>query len=119
MTTTRSSIRTPKRAGQVDAGLDRDDVRPPRSSSSERGREARPLVDLEADAVAEPVAEVLAVAGLGDHLAGDRVDLLAARPRRATASSAATCARSDQLVDLARLARPGSPVAKVRVQSEQ
>ena len=44
-------------------------------------------MDLEADAVAEPVAEALAVAGGLDQLAGDGVDRLAlgagARPRRA------------------------------------
>ena len=41
-------------------------------------RDARRLVDLEADTVAEPVAEALAVAGLLDDLAGDGVDRLTA-----------------------------------------
>src|SRR3954469_6775261 len=40
-----------------------------------RHAQTRGLVDLEPDAVAEAVAEVLAVAGLADHVAGDRVDL--------------------------------------------
>ena len=41
-------------------------------------REPRRLVDLEPDAVAEAVAEVLAVAGGLDHRARDGVDLAAA-----------------------------------------
>ena len=92
----------PELAGQVDAGLDRDDFA--------RGehvvgalREPRPLVHLEADAVAERVAEVLAVAGVVDHLAGDGCR----RPRPSTpaaiASSAASWACADDLVDVARL----------------
>ena len=79
-------------ARQVDARLDGDDFAGREHVVGAR-REARPLVDLEADAVAEPVAEVLAVAGLLDHLAGDRVDVLAVDPG-ATASSAASCAAS-------------------------
>ena len=47
-------------------------------------RQARTLVDLHAHAVAEPVTEVLAVAGGLDQIARDRVDLAPAEPRRCT-----------------------------------
>ena len=75
-------------ARQVDAGLDRHHFAGREHVLGAR-RDARPLVDLEADAVAEPVAEALAVAGGVDRARG--------RPRRAsspptpalTASSAA------------------------------
>ena len=103
--------------GQVDAGLDRDDVAL-RELVLGGGREPRPLVDLEAHAVAEPVAEVVAVPGLRDDLPGDGIDLLAARPRAHGLERGRLCAL-DELVDLAAPRRPTSPVAKVRVQSEQ
>src|SRR6185503_1452181 len=49
-------------AGQVDPRLDGDDF-VPRQQVVGAHREARTLVDVEADPVAEPVAEMLAVAG--------------------------------------------------------
>ena len=45
------------------------------------GREARRLVDGDADAVAEAVAEVVAVAGRLDHVARERVGLDAGHAR--------------------------------------
>src|SRR3954451_734973 len=62
-------------AGDVDPRLDGDDVACGKRVGAEL-REARALVDLEADPVPEPVAEVLGVAGLVDDGARDRVDLL-------------------------------------------
>ena len=90
-TTTRSSIRTPKLARHVDARLDGDDVAGLQRALA-AGREPRRLVHLEPDAVAEPVAELLALAGRLDHARARR-----RRPSRtsapaATASSAAACA---------------------------
>ena len=73
VTIARSSIRIPAAAGEVDARLDRDDV-----AGDERVRrtpaEPRRLVHVEPDAVAEPVAEVLAEAA--------RRRSCRARPRR-------------------------------------
>ncbi len=87
-------MRTPQPTGQVDAGLDRDHV-PGAQRLLRRGpRQARSLVDLQADAVTEAVAEVLAVAGVLDHRTRD-----ARRPRGrsaqpCTASSPRSCAES-------------------------
>ena len=67
-------------ARQVDAGLDRHHFAG-REHVLGALRDARLLVHLEPDAVAEPVAEALAVAGGADQLAGDRVDVLGRRPR--------------------------------------
>src|SRR4051794_23530347 len=52
-------------ARQVHARLDGDDVACNQALFGAAGQ-ARPLVDLEPDAVAEPVPEALAVAGVGD-----------------------------------------------------
>src|SRR5919201_206030 len=61
---------------QVDPGLDRDHIA--RGQRVRRRlREPWRLVDSEADAVAEPVAEVLAEPGFLDHVAGDGVDFRA------------------------------------------
>ena len=46
-------------------------------TSVERGPSRGDLVDVEADAVAQPVPELLAVAGLRDHRGGDLVCQLA------------------------------------------
>src|SRR5215208_6618098 len=66
-------------ARDVDPRLDRDDV-----AGLERvrrlRREARRLVDLQADAVPEPVPELLSVAGLVDDPARDRVGLDSRHP---------------------------------------
>ena len=87
------------RAGHVDARLDGHDL-----AGGQRRvralRQPRALVDLGADAVAEAVAEVLAVAGGGDDLARDGVDLAPAgagahRGQRGLLSA------EHQLVDLA------------------
>ena len=117
VTTTRSSIRTPSSPGQVDAGLDRHHLAGLQGVLG-AAAEPRRLVDLEADAVAEPVAEALAVAGFVDHLARDASTSLPPSPA-ATASSAGCLGPPHQLVDLAAPRSPGSPMAKVRVQSEQ
>ena len=85
--------------------------------SSERCESARPLVHLEPDAVAEAVAEAVAVAGGLDHLAGDAVDRLAFDAGRDRVQRG-LLGLADGLVDLARRLA-GSPVAKVRVPSEQ
>src|SRR4051794_33890746 len=61
-------------AGDVDARLDRDHV-PPRQVRVLAARQPRTLVDLEADAVTEAVAEVVLVSRRGDQVACDRVDL--------------------------------------------
>ena len=63
----------PAEAGQVDAGLDRDDVADRERAPRLLG-EARILVHEEADAVAEPVPEGLAEACRLDLVAGRRVD---------------------------------------------
>ena len=63
-------------ARQVDARLDRHHF-PRRQGVLGALREARPLVDLEPDPVAEAVAEAVAVAGGLDQLAGGGVDRLA------------------------------------------
>ena len=52
----------------VDAGLDRHHVAREQLVLGARA-EARPLVDLDPDAVADAVAELVAVAGIGDRLA--------------------------------------------------
>ena len=109
-------MRTPTAPGHVDARLDGHDL-----AGGERRvaalREPRALVDLDADAVAEAVAEVLAVAGGGDDVARDRVDL-AAGGAGADRGERRLLRRAHELVDLARRAGRVSPVAKVRVQSD-
>ena len=80
-------------------------------------REAGVLVDLQADAVAEAVAEVLAVSGGLDEVARGRVDLLPARPAR-TAATPACCAAST-VAWISASSSGSSPVAHVRVQSAQ
>ena len=50
-------------------------------------------MDIQPDAVAEAVAEVVAMPGGGDEVARDRVDLAALGPGR-TAASAVSCACS-------------------------
>ena len=66
VTVTMSSMRTPKRSGEVDPGLDRE-----AHARLERVRLAldhvRRLVRRQPDAVAGAVDELLAVAGVGDH----------------------------------------------------
>src|SRR3954467_13260477 len=57
-------------AGQVHAGLHRDRVSRRQRALPARGQ-PRLLVDLQADAVAEPVSELLAVTGRLDDPAGD------------------------------------------------
>src|SRR3954469_6851484 len=64
-----------KLARQVDAGLDRHHFAGLEHVLGAL-RDARLLVDLDADPVAEPVAEALAVTGGGDPLTGDAVDVL-------------------------------------------
>ena len=80
-------------AGHVDARLDGHDVAR-RELALRRLGEPRRLVDLEPDAVAEPVAEVLAVAGRVDDLARDGVDVLARRARPAWPRAPPSWARS-------------------------
>ena len=67
---------------------------PASSTSSEVLPEPRRLVDLEPDAVAEPVAEVLAVAAVADHRARGLVGLLAADPGPIASRPAACAART-------------------------
>src|SRR6266700_669530 len=69
----------PAEAGKVDTWLHGDGRSggdPTRGACPHPGR----LVDLQADPVADRVAEVVAVAGRGDHLTGGAVDLAAADP---------------------------------------
>ena len=79
--------------GHVDARLDRDRV-----ARGERAlgglAEPRRLVHLEPDAVAEPVAEVLLVAGAVDDLARDRVHRPALGSRLGARRAHSACARS-------------------------
>ena len=99
--TTMSSIRTPKRPRQVDAGLDRE-----AHAGLDQVRLAldhvRRLVGGQADPVADAVDEVLAVAGVGDHLARGAVDLLAG-DARADRLEAGLLGAADDLVHLALL----------------
>src|SRR5918996_1750291 len=67
-------------AGHVDARLDRDHVADLELTLGGL-REARPLVYLEAHAVPQSVAEMLAVPGRLNDVAGHRVDALARRAR--------------------------------------
>ena len=63
-----------RETGDVDARFDRHDfIRGEHVLGP--GAEPRAFVDLEAHPVPEPVAEVLAVAGVLDHVAGGRVDV--------------------------------------------
>ena len=92
-------MRTPTAPGHVDPGLDRDD-----HAGGQRGLallgQPRPLVDVEPDAVAQPVAEVLGVAGGVDDRARDGVDLAAGGPR-AHGRERRLLGLEHQLVDLA------------------
>ena len=81
--------------------------------------EPRRLVDLEPDAVAEPVAEVLAVAArrsITPRATG--VDLAAARAG-GDALEPGELGSRHELVDLAGVLAETAPAATVRVQSEQ
>ena len=104
-------------AGQVDARLDghdmaRDEPRPAGPCKPRR------LVDVEPDAVPEAMAEVVAVARGGDDVAGDRVDLATGRARLDGVQRGDLRAQ-DERVGLLELVGHASPVAQVRVQSEQ
>ena len=103
--------------GEVDAGLDGDDVAGGERSIAGRGHPG-PLVDLEADAVAGGVQEGVAPAGVVDDRAAGRVDRR--RPRRpaATASTPACWAASTTSTCAAGSAT-ASPTRTVRVMSEQ
>ncbi len=75
----------PAAAGQVDPGLDGDDHA--RLQRTGPGRaEQRRLVDLQADAVPQPVHELVAVPRARDHLAGGGVDVDDLRPGRQPAA---------------------------------
>src|SRR6266700_769141 len=65
---------------KVDPGLDRDDVAG-RERVGRFAAQSRRLVHLDADAVAEAVAELLAEAGAVDHRSGGRIGVDAARAR--------------------------------------
>ena len=101
-TTTRSSIRTPKLPGHVDARLDRDDVAGSRARPRRAGANARRLVDLEPDPVAEcrgRTARPCRPASIGSRAAASTAAHV--RARALTAASAAACAAAHQLVGLA------------------
>src|SRR3954453_8932779 len=74
------------------------------------------LVGRESDPVPDAVDEVLAVAGVGDHLASGAVDLLAGGAGR-TASKPACCARRT-ISKTSRSSSVGSPTWTVLVVSE-
>ena len=76
-------------------------------------------MDLEADAVAEAVAEVIAVAGVARSARGRRRPTSLPETPGRTASSAGGLGGEHELVDRARVLVRASPVANVRVQSEQ
>jgi len=80
-------------------------------------REPRRLVDLEADAVAQTVAEVLAVAGILDHAAAAASASRPLTPAATAARPASWASRTSAWIS--RACSPGSPTATVRVQSEQ
>ena len=63
--------------GHVDARLHGDDRPRRKRVLGELATEPRPLVDVEADAVAEPVGEGIAVPGARDHVSGRGVDVRA------------------------------------------
>src|SRR5436305_11091559 len=69
----------PAEALEVDARLDGDDVAG-RERVARLAREPRRLVHLEPDAVAEPVAELVAEAGVVDPVARGRVRIHARDP---------------------------------------
>src|SRR5580692_1747196 len=87
------------RARQVDAGLDGDGD-PVLKCTCPAIPDDRRFVDLQADAVAQPVAEAAAVAGRVDQVPGGRVEHadLGARPGR---GQAGPLRGGDQVVDLA------------------
>src|SRR6201995_63315 len=88
----------PELAGQVDAGLDGDDI----TAGQHRVRalrHARRLVDLQPHAMPQAVPEVLAVARGGDDLARRRVGLAAARPG-ADGVQSGQLGLADEVVDL-------------------
>jgi len=74
-------------------------------------------VFLEADAVARPVDEVVAVAGGGDHVAGGGVDRLGHERRPGPPVTASSWPEKD-VVEVGQFGRR-SPTTKVRVMSEQ
>ena len=61
-----------------------------------RSRKARAFVNLQSDAVTQPVTEVLAPSGLGNNVPRDRVDLGGGDPRAESPQSPAA-GRSTQL----------------------
>src|SRR5205823_12829609 len=87
--------------GEVDPRLNGDDVAGLERRLVALGQ-ARLLVNLEPDPVAEAVAELVAVAGLLDHRPRDRVDLPSSRPG-AHRVQAGLLGALDERVDLARL----------------
>src|SRR5215211_5182919 len=90
----------PEAASDVDARLDRDDVALDELVLGGLSQPRR-LVDLDSHAVSQAVAELVAVSGRRDHVAGHRVELLASNPgsyRR----EAGPLRLEHELVDLAR-----------------
>src|SRR6476619_3680919 len=96
----------PEAAGHVDARLDRDGVAAHEGGLGARGQ-ARRLVDLQPDAVAEAVTELVAVAALLDDAAGDAIQLTGVRAR-ADLREGRGLSLLDELVDGARLVVEGA-----------
>ena len=92
-------------------------VIPASSRVSSSGGEERTLVDVEADPVAHPVAEVLSQSRLLDGAAAGGVDL--PRERARPASGASRLGGGEHHVVRAREGGLGSPATTVRPKSEQ
>ena len=103
VTTTSSSMRTPKRAVEVDARLDRDDVAG-HEDVGRLGREARSLVHVEAETMAEAVPHRAGERALVDHAARERVGVDAGETGADAVERGLLCEQHG-LVDLLRLAR--------------
>ena len=94
-------------AGDVDAGLDGDDVAGLENGRGVHGIQTRVFVAAQAHAVAEAVAKKLAVAGAGDVGAGDGVDLVRGLARGERCRGGEVGVKDDR-VDVLELGRPGA-----------
>src|SRR6476646_11421078 len=84
--------------GQIDTWLD-GDRRASKQCTGGRRADSRRFVDLQPDTVAEPVAEVVGVAGLRDDLPRRAVDILERDARRERVTARLLC-RGNQLIDV-------------------
>src|SRR6476659_1221490 len=83
--------------GQIDTWLD-GDRRASKHCTGGRGADARRFVDLQPDTVAEPVAEVVGVAGVDDDLPRRTVNILERDAGRKRVTARVLC-RGHQLIE--------------------